>query len=75
MTALENKALTLIRTRTNAQLLEMWEETEKQLTSLESFRLRGWIMEVMEERDQEGFDAWMDNEDISKDNPKNFLFH
>ena len=71
----EQTAINLIRTRTNEELLNIWEETEKQITTAELYMVRGWLLDIMKERDPHGFDKWMDNEDITIDNPRQFLFN
>lgn len=71
----EQTAINLIKTRTNEELLSIWEETEKQITTSELFMVRGWLLDIMKERDPFGFDKWMDNEDINIDNPRQFLFN
>ena len=71
----EQTAINLIKTRTNEELLNIWEETEKQITTSELFMVRGWLLDIMKERDPFGFDKWMDNEDINNDTPRSFLFN
>ena len=71
----ESKALSMVKAMSNAQLIEAWEITEKQLTTLETFEVRGWLMDEMKRRDSYGFDKWISNEDITKDGPEHYLFN
>ena len=70
----QTAALDLLRSRSNADLLAIWEDTEHQVTTQETYVIRRWVMEIMQERDPDGFDAWMDNEDYTNDGPEHFLF-
>ena len=69
MTAAEIKAHKLVATRTTAQLLNDWDMTEAAFMNHNSdikevAIVRGWLMDELEKRDPEAFDAWMDDEDI-----------
>lgn len=52
-----------IRDASTEQLLEMWELTESIKPSLELATVRGWLMDELEARDPDGFNAWLDDED------------
>lgn len=44
-----------------AKLIELWNETEKQALDTELTIVRGWIMDALEQKDQEAFYNWLDN--------------
>lgn len=60
MTA-EQKAIKLIASRTTEQLIQTWE-----LTSIANDEniptVRGWIMNELEKRDPEGYNAWLESD-------------
>lgn len=61
MTARE-KATAKIATLTAEQLFSCWEMTEHLSISEETAITRGWLMDEIEKRYPEGFDAWLDQE-------------
>lgn len=65
MTTAEIKARNMISTRTTEQLMADWELTEIAPMSAELPIVRGWIMDELESRDPEAYDAWMDDEDLN----------
>lgn len=61
MTATE-KATAKIANLTAEQLFNCWEMTEHLSISAETAITRGWLMDEIEKRYPEGFDAWLDQE-------------
>lgn len=61
MTATE-KATAKIANLTDDQLFNCWEMTEHLSTSEETALLRGWLMDEIEKRYPEGFNAWLDQD-------------
>lgn len=60
MTAIE-KAKATIKTKTTEELLNVWEWTAT-ANCEEVPMIRGWIMDELEERDCDGFSAWIDTD-------------
>lgn len=49
------------------KILILWDELAKREKTDEVFYLRGLMMDILEEREPEKFNAWLDgNEDIKK---------
>ena len=44
------------------KLLDLWEETEKQVISIELAMVREWIMTALEAKNPDAFNRWMDAE-------------
>ena len=63
-----------VKNASTKQLLELWELTESMERSPELPVVRGWLMDELEARDPEGFDAWMDSEDNAA-SPAQFIKH
>lgn len=63
-TATESKVKTLLASRTTADLVELWEMTEK-TDGKDIYTIRGWIMDELEYRDTEKFNRFVDGEPIS----------
>lgn len=61
MTATE-KATAKIANLTADQLFDCWEMTELLSVSTETAITRGWLMDEIEKRYPEGFDAWLDQD-------------
>lgn len=55
-----------------ADLLEIWSQSEKMQMSLELADVRGWLMDELENRDPEAFDAWIENI-TANDDPKTYF--
>lgn len=68
MNAAEMKARNLIAERTTEELIEQFELTE---ISTEStiYIVRGWLMDELEKRNPEAFEAWIDS---NEDSPRKF---
>ena len=63
-----------VKNASTKQLLELWELTESMERSPELPVVRGWLMDELEARDPEGFEAWMDSEDNAA-SPEQFIKH
>lgn len=61
MTALEKRAKNLIAGLTTSQLLDQWESTSD-IADPNIPTVRGWLMDELEKRFPEQFDAWLDSE-------------
>lgn len=61
MTALEKRAKNLIAGLTTSQLLDQWESTSD-IADPNIPTVRGWLMDELEKRFPEQFDAWMDSD-------------
>lgn len=57
---MEEIAKNMISKKSTADLVEMFEITEKQENSSEVYMVRGWIMDELEARDPDAFDKWID---------------
>lgn len=72
MTALEKRAKNLIAGLTTSQLLEQWESTSD-IADPNIPTVRGWLMDELEKRFPEQFDAWMDS-DCRDEELRKFIF-
>ena len=63
-----------IKSASIKQLLELWALTERMALSPGLPIVRGWLMDELEARDPEGFEAWMDSEDNAA-SPEQFIKH
>lgn len=59
MTKAEKQARELLSNATLADLLEEWELTSK-ISDPEIATVRGWLMDELESRNPEAFNAWLD---------------
>jgi hypothetical protein len=71
MTVAEQKARTLIASRSTEELVRDFEVTEN-LNTPEVPMIRGWYMDELEKRDQEAFDSWIDSDEES---PRKFFLN
>jgi len=56
------------------QLCEQWEVTNKQSVTIELAKVRGWLQNELERRDQVKFDSWINCPDVDKmDHPELFF--
>ena len=62
MTVAEKTARQTITAQTTSQLLDLFDLTEI-MNNKNIPTVRGWIMDELEKRNPEAFDAWMDSED------------
>lgn len=72
MTALEKRAKNLIAGLTTSQLLDQWELTSD-IADPNIPTVRGWLMDELEKRFPEQFDAWMDS-DCRDEELRKFIF-
>lgn len=72
MTALEKRAKNLIAGLTTSQLLDQWESTSD-IADSNIPTVRGWLMDELEKRFPEQFDAWMDS-DCRDEELRKFIF-
>lgn len=70
MTNAEKKARAMVEKLNTAELINQFELTEKMQISIEVAMVRGWIMDELEKRNPEAFDAWIDSDE---DGPRNFF--
>ena len=61
-----------VKNASTKQFLELWELTESMKPSQELSIVRGWLMDELEARDPDGFDAWMDDDGPDAD-PKQYI--
>ena len=54
------------------QLIALWNETEKQIISMDSATVRGWIMDALQAKNPAAFDNWMMCDD-GNDKPERFF--
>lgn len=79
MTTAEIKARKLIALRPLEKLIADFELLDARIVdadhpiTAEEVMVRGWIMDELEARDQEAFDAWIDDEDFEASPRKHFL--
>ena len=56
------------------QLCEQWAETNRLPVTIDLAKVRGWLQDEFERRDQVKFDAWIDCGDVDKmDHPALFF--
>ena len=72
MTALEKRAKNLIAGLTTSQLLDQWESTSD-IADPNIPTVRGWLMDELEKRFTEQFDAWMDS-DCRDEDLRKFIY-
>lgn len=72
MTALEKRAKNLIAGLTTSQLLDQWKSTSD-IADPNIPTVRGWLMDELEKRFPEQFDAWMDS-DCRDEELRKFIF-
>lgn len=72
MTALEKRAKNLIAGLTTSQLLDQWESTSD-IADPNIPAVRGWLMDELEKRFPEQFDAWMDS-DCRDEDLRKFIY-
>jgi hypothetical protein len=44
------------------KLIELWEETEKRIISIELAKVREWIMNALEAKNPEAYERWLNSE-------------
>ena len=70
MTNAEKKARAKVAKLSTAELVTQFELTEKMQISVEVAMVRGWLMDELEKRNPEAFDAWIDSDEES---PRNYF--
>lgn len=68
MTVAEQKARYLLTLRSTTELVGDFEATEK-VNDPSIYMVRGWLMDELESRDAEAFEAWIDSD---KESPRTF---
>lgn len=68
MTKQETRARALLAAQSTEKLVEQFELTEL-MSDPNVPTVRGWIMDELEKRDPEAFDAWTDSDDIFNPDP------
>ena len=68
----KSKAPAHIKNASTKKLLELWDLTENMKHSQELAIVRGWLMDELEARDPEGFNAWLDSKDHAA-RPEQFI--
>ena len=64
-----NEAIEKIRNLTTLEIIEAFEATETS-NSEEIPMVRGWLMDVLEERDEQAFESYLDS---AADSPRQFF--
>ena len=72
MTPAEAYARNNILRLSTAQLLDLWDETEVAAYTPELPVVRGWLMDELQRRDPEAYDAWTEDEDFNA-SPRSFF--
>lgn len=67
---LQEKARKLTASRTVQQLVEDFEETNKQKMTVDLSYVRGWIMDELELRNPTAFEQWIDK---GNDSPRKYF--
>lgn len=73
MTKAEMKAREIISYQTTNDLLDEWELTSNE-RSEEVYMVRGWIMDELEKRFPEEFNAWLDQDESEDADLKWFIW-
>lgn len=69
---LKMRAQQILKGMTIEQLLGQWELTTDNNDENISI-VRGWLMDEIESRNPEGFDAWLDDEDSTDENLRKYI--
>lgn len=72
MTKTEKQARELLSNATLADLLEEWELTSN-IRTPEIAMVRGWLMDELESRNPEAFNAWLDQDEPEDTDLKWFM--
>ena len=64
MTVAEQKARYLLTLRTTEQLIGDFEATET-VNDSAIYMVRGWLMDELESRNAQAFEAWIDSDEVS----------
>lgn len=63
MTTVEKQAREFLSNQTLADLLDEWELTSNMRNHPATATLRGWLMDELESRNPEAFNAWLDQDE------------
>lgn len=58
---MKGNALEMLKTYSLEKLIELWDLTEN-MNGPEVPTVRGWLMDEIEKRNPDGFDAWLDQD-------------
>lgn len=72
MTNTEKQARELLSNATLADLLDEWELTSK-INDPEIPTVRGWLMDELESRNPEAFNAWLDQDEPYDEDLREFM--
>lgn len=72
MTGAERKARALLKSMSTECLLQQWELTTEN-NEPEIFTVRGWIMDEIEERHPEAFNAWLESKNCEDAELANYI--
>lgn len=72
MTYTEKKAKEMISNLTLPELLDEWEMTSN-INTMEIYTIRGWLMDELQKRNPNGFNAWLDTDDCSDNKLKYYM--
>lgn len=67
-----NKMKEMLSNATLADLLEEWELTSK-INDPEIATVRGWLMDELESRNPEAFNAWLDQDEPEDEQLREFM--
>ena len=73
MTNAEKKARKVLENATLTDLLDEWELTSN-IRTPEIATVRGWLMDELESRNPEAFNAWLDQDEPEDSDLKWFMF-
>lgn len=63
----------ILKTYSMSRLCHLLESTTNKKYSEELAAVRGWIMDAMEAKNPEGFEAWMDSDDNYDSDARKYL--
>ncbi len=63
----------MLNTCSMPRLCDLLESTTNQEDTLELYTVRGWILDAMEAKNPEGFEAWLDSDDNDDSDARKYL--
>ena len=72
MTKQEKQAREMLSNATLGDLLDEWELTSS-INDTGIFIVRGWLMDELESRNPEAFNAWLDQDDATDESLREFM--
>ncbi len=60
MTRKEKMIIESIKGIETSRLIELWNESDKHEITIESAKVRGWIMEALESKNKVAFENWIE---------------